>query len=313
MNGIERARFWYDIYGRDMLAGEFGHAVGRIAVGIAGSGSECFGFDDEISTDHDYGTGFSLWITAEDDRESGLELRRKCQQLFRKLKSELPETGHSDGGRISDGVMQIGEFYRRHLGIAGVPENWQQWLMIPEYAFAEAVNGEVFRDDAGIFSAIRNGIKYGMPEDIRLKKLSYHAIMMAQSGQYNYSRCLKHGEYGAAGLALAEFVRHAGALVFILNHTFAPYYKWMFRAMKQLPVLPELSVMLAELLCSSSDGEKKCEAVDRIASVCINELVRQDLTRFHGDYLEPYARELLERISNRELRQLHIMDPGGSF
>ena len=115
MNGIERARFWYDIYGRDMLAGEFGHAVGRIAVGIAGSGSECFGFDDEISTDHDYGTGFSLWITAEDDRESGLELRRKCQQLFRKLKSELPETGHSDGGRISDGVMQIGEFYRRSV------------------------------------------------------------------------------------------------------------------------------------------------------------------------------------------------------
>ena len=35
MNGIERARVWYEVYGREMLAREFSHAVPEIAVGIA--------------------------------------------------------------------------------------------------------------------------------------------------------------------------------------------------------------------------------------------------------------------------------------
>ena len=32
--------------------------------------------------------------------------------------------------------------------------------------------------------------------------------MMAQSGQYNYSRCLAHGETAAAQLAAGEYVTH---------------------------------------------------------------------------------------------------------
>lgn len=31
-----------------------------------------------------------------------------------------------------------------------------------------------------------------MPEDVRRKKLAARLIFMAQSGQYNYSRCLGH-------------------------------------------------------------------------------------------------------------------------
>ena len=310
MNGIERARFWYEVYGREMLAREFSHAVPEIAVGIAGRGSECFGFDDDVSSDHDYGTGFSLWITADGDRKYGFELSRSCHRLFRQLKSDLPVSACSAGGGVEDGVMVIGDFYRRHLGICGVPESWRQWLAIPEYAFAEAVNGEVFRDDAGIFSAIRQEIKYGMPTDVRLKKLSYHAVMMAQSGQYNFYRCLKHGEKGAAALALAEFIRHTGALIFILNHTFAPYYKWMFRAMRQLPVLPEVAGMLENLSGDGLTGEEKGEVIERIAVLFIDELIRGGLAVSGGSYLEPYALELQKQISDRQLRQLHVMDNG---
>ena len=54
---------------------------------------------------------------------------------------------------------------------------------------------------------------------------------MAQSGQYNYRRCLAHGETGAAQLACDELVRSTMHAVFLLNRAYMPFYKWAFRAM----------------------------------------------------------------------------------
>jgi hypothetical protein len=33
------------------------------------------------------------------------------------------------------------DFFEKHLGYPGAPQNFQQWLHTPEYAFAEVING----------------------------------------------------------------------------------------------------------------------------------------------------------------------------
>ena len=40
------------------------------------------------------------------------------------------------------------------------------------------------------------------------------------------------GDTVAAMLALDEFVRQAISMVYLLNRTYMPYYKWMFRGME---------------------------------------------------------------------------------
>ena len=54
MQGLELAEKFYDTYGRPMIRSLFPLYEGRIAAGLAGPGSECFGFDDAISRDHDF-------------------------------------------------------------------------------------------------------------------------------------------------------------------------------------------------------------------------------------------------------------------
>ena len=310
MRGLEAARQWYEAAGTPMLEREFGEVVSRIAAGRVGHGSECFGYDDEVSRDHDFFTGFRLWITEEDERAFGFRLER----AYLKLRREFPPdgegggTGSSELGDAEDGVIAIGEFYRRHLGFPGAPENWRQWLYTPVHAFAEATNGAVFRDDLGVFSGIRETILNGMPEDVRRKKIAARAVFMAQGGQYNYMRCLRHGEPGAAALALDEFVRNAAEMAFLLNRKFAPYYKWVFRSMRDLPKLGHLSAALADLLTGHDSGEAKAAKIERICADIVSELKAQGLTDRDDAYLEPHAFAVQSRIRDREIRALHIME-----
>ena len=309
MRGIEISRNRFETVGLPMLERQFAAELPRIAAGLAGRGSECFGFDDEVSRDHDFNPGFLLWITEADERAFGFRLERAYAKLLREFPPERGTGGESRLGQAEHGVMTIAEFYRRRLGFLGAPENWRQWLYTQEYAFAEATNGAVFRDDSGVFSGIRRTILAGMPEDVRRKKLAARAVFMAQSGQYNFARCLRHNEPGAAALALAEFVRHAVSMIFLLNRRFAPYYKWQFRAMRELPRLADLAAALESLLTRELPGAEKSAQIDRVCARIAAELRTQELSDAGEEvFLEPHAFAVMSGIRDREIRALHIME-----
>lgn len=306
MKGLDAARALYLEKGAELIHTRFPEFEMRIAVGLAGAGSQCLGFDDDVSHDHDFEPGFCLWLTDADDDAIGLALSREMRGLFGGKVSKSSALGTSGVG-----VMRISDFYRRFTGCSGAPEAWRDWLHLPSYALAQAVSGEVFRDDLGEFSRIRNEIAHGMPEDVRRKKLAARLIFMAQSGQYNYSRCLGHNEPGAAMLALSEFVKNAAECVFLLNRRHAPYYKWLLRAMRELPRLGSLADALEFLLTAENtdDGAKlKAEVIEDICAQIVAELRAQKLTCGSWDYLEPHAFDVQSHIENREIRSLHIME-----
>lgn len=81
MQGLELARRYYKEFGRAMIAEHFPDYEGRIAVGLTGSGSDCLGFDDDVSADHDSGAGFCLWLTDDDYENIGFRLAREYSKL----------------------------------------------------------------------------------------------------------------------------------------------------------------------------------------------------------------------------------------
>ena len=65
MKGLELAERYYRAFGEGMIREQFSEWESQIAVGLTGSGSECYGYDDEISGDHDFEPGFCQFLPDE--------------------------------------------------------------------------------------------------------------------------------------------------------------------------------------------------------------------------------------------------------
>ena len=309
MNGIELSKAFFEEYGKPMLDG-FPEVKPYLAAGLFGSGSECFGFDDEVSADHDYEAGFCLFLPDEEtvDRRTAFLLERAYAKLPKEFMG-VTRSLLSPVGGARKGVLRTDEFFLEKIGSKDGNLTAQQWLTVPEQALAEATNGTLFFDNYGEVSRIREALKF-YPEDIRLKKLAGNLLLMAQSGQYNYRRCLDHGEEAAAQLAVFEFVNSATAVIFLLNKVYKPYYKWSFRALRALPLLSLEAEIMEYLLTTPNDSataEEKYYAIEGVASDVIEELQNQNLTEAICGDLEKHAYSVNDRIDDAEIRNLHIL------
>ena len=303
MKGLELAKAYYEAYGKPMLEKDFADVRQRIAVGLCGHGSECFGFDDEFSRDHDFEPGFCLWLTEEDERAFGFRLFRAYGKLPREFDGVRMENKSLFGSDFK-GVHTIRQFYGFYIG-DHVPETNEEWLAIPDFYLAEATNGQVFADPLGEFTRIRLELLH-RPEDVRLKKLGSCVFHMAQLGQYNYARCLRHGEIAAAAVARADFCKNAAQAVYLLNGAYAPYYKWLFRGMERLPLLGDLAADLTALLQAPADAHSM-PLIEDVAAKIAAALRKQGLSARRDDYLEPYAYDIGEHIRDSALRNSPVM------
>ena len=310
MKGIELSRAYFEEYGRPMLENEFPDIMPYLAAGLFGSGSECFGFDDEISTDHDFEPGFCIFLPDEDivDRRAAFLLERAYAKLPKEFKGYRRAMLSPVGG-ARKGVIRTSEFFAEKVGSADGILTAEQWLTVPEQALAETTNGEIYFDNYKEVTRIRKTLG-AYPEDIRRKKLAGNLLLMAQSGQYNYKRCLDHGEEAAAQLAVFEFVNSAIASIFLLNNNYKPYYKWSFRALRALPKLSLEAEIMEYLLTTGNDGEtaeEKYYAIEGIAADVIDELAEQELTDAICGDLEKHAYSVNDKINDAEIRNMHIL------
>lgn len=325
--GLKLARAYWQEFGKPLIAERYPEYQGRIAAGLVGHGSECYGFDDELSHDHDFGPGFCLWLTDEDYAAIGERLQADYESLPDTFMGFGPksQTARAQGAGRRVGVFRIGDFFESITGYRQAPpaDRPHEWLMLDEPTLAAATNGEVFADPLGAFSKTCQGFKL-MPEDVRLSLISRRLGMIAQAGQYNLPRMLQRGDGAAAWCAINEFAEAVASLVFLINTPvsagYMPYYKWRFAALRRLSRrmaarLPDACAQLEDVLRLASaacfggvgfgEGGKGAapaakQVVSIVESICaeiVAELGREGLTDSDETFLEwqrPYVEEHIE-------------------
>ncbi len=309
MQGMEIAEKYYEQYGLPMLREICPELEERVAFGLAGEGSQCFGYDDEISRDHDFGPGFCIWLFEEDFAHYGDKLQAAYEALPKEF-MELSTDNIQDKSRV--GAMTIDEFFFKYLGLSKPPKTNREWLFLKETSLALCTNGKVFKDDTGRFTAFRRELLAFYPEDILRKKIAARAAVMSQAGQYNLLRCLDRNDRIAAILALAKFIEASMSMVYLLNRHYMPFYKWAYHGMQDLPEMQPVIQKIGELGMLFDGIGTDCAAVRKKAyelTECIcegtaRELNKQGFSHCNSAFLQDHLGEIMEEICDPQIRAL---------
>lgn len=290
VTGLALCREYYETFGKPMIQERFGAYQDRIAVGLAGRGSDCFGYDDEASRDHDWGPEFCLWITDETYAEIGEELQKAYLELPQEFKGypRAPEVN----GRGRRGVWRISDFFKSLVGADSYETI--DWKEVSDHGLAAAVNGEVFRDDEGVFSDFQKKLREGYPLPIRFLKLAEAAAGFSQAAQYNFPRMLKRGDRLTAGMMLWDGLKAAMKLQHYVEGKYPPHDKWLSRSLKESDQGREVLSLLEQISGNVSDAGS---SVERLGSYMAMEMYGQDLISDIDPYLDWHSKELVFKAS----------------
>ena len=309
MKGLELAERYYREVGRPQIEKDLPEVLPMLAAGLAGEGSECLGYDDEISQDHDFGPGFCLWLPSATFEAYGAELQRIYDSLPREYAGAGPRVRgpHADG-RV--GAMSVGTFYARFLGGMQPPRTDHEWMAMRDEDLAMAVNGKVFEDNLGEFSRIREAVLEYYPENVWLRRIARCLHRVSQSGQYNYARSMRRGDTMAARMAEDVFLRVTLQLAHLLERKYMPYYKWAWRSFTELPCAARMKGLLEELSSlpdqsaawSGYNGQQlnmadaKVAAIEEICAVLRGELEARGLTARKDDFLDAHVDDIMAQV-----------------
>lgn len=300
-DGLYLCHAYYETYGKPMIQKDFPEYEDKIAVGLVGEGSDCFGYDDDISRDHDWGPGFCMWVSDEVYKAIGIRLQEAYDKLPKEFMGYTRRETPQGRGRM--GLYTIDGFYSRLLG-----ENHYKriddrigkleldWAEIPDESLAAAVNGEVFVDGEGFFSAIRQQLKAGFPEKMLYLKLAEACAKFSQGAQYNFRRMAERKDSVAAVLSLTEGLRHAMKLLYYINQEYPPHEKWLYHGILEKPEYAEEADLIEKIMIST-DVQQQVMMVEKLAEGLCNLLYERNFISIRENYLDYHVKELLKKAA----------------
>ncbi|MDY0289066.1 MAG: DUF4037 domain-containing protein [Sphaerochaeta sp.] len=304
MKGLRLSELFFEQSVCPAFAEELPHQeFQRLAFGLVGPGSECYGFDDELSRDHDWGPRVIVWVPSTTSKDA----IARYQAIYDGLDPYCFGYGHSqkvDSSIIRQGVHPIDGFFSSVLGYDHPPATELEWMVVKEEALSLATNGKVFSDGPGLVTAFRTTLMEYYPTDVWLKKISSRCALIAQYGQSNLLRSYARKDDLGVCYELAMVAREAAMLVYLLKEQYRPYYKWLFLGLEGLGDLGcSVREQLEELFAVRSMRER-VEIIEvlvvclqnAIATVldltpstsCMLSLAEQIQKRIKSDFLQGY-------------------------
>ncbi|WP_328320862.1 DUF4037 domain-containing protein [Kribbella sp. NBC_00382] len=246
--GLELSRLFYTEAVQPILGSKF--PVLPYSAALIGRGSEVLGFDDEVSTDHDWKPRVLLFLR-EEDPAVGETLRRELPTEFRGRSIDVA----ARGVLASVEVHTIGGYFRDALNIDVDGEiTADDWLTFPEQTLRTLTAGAVHHDGAGL-QDVRDRLAF-YPRDVWLYLLV--AGWWRVHPEINLvGRTGSIGDELGSALIGARLVSDLMRLCFLMERQYAPYSKWFGTAFARLECGPELQPILAEVLHASTWQERE--------------------------------------------------------
>lgn len=307
ISGMELSKKYFEEYGHPMIDNEFKEYKDKITIGLVGEGSDCYGFDDCYSVDHDFGPGFCIFVDDDAYEKIGEELTAAYNKLpveFMGYKRQ--ETALGYGRR---GVIKTSKFYENHLGTAVYEEI--DFTKIKDYELAVCTNGEIFFGEDTAFLRMRNALKNGYSLKTRLMLLCEDVSAFSQSGQYNYPRMLQREDDFTAGIMMADFYRAAMVLYHHIMNMYCPHDKWLKKSTLRLSEGCALINLLEKVNCMIKLGESKEDvltAVDEVGAFLAAKLYETGDISDIDPYLANHVSELMFKASIVELSKKELVD-----
>lgn len=268
------------------LAIHFPQIYSQACLALVGVGSECLGYDDAQSRDHDYKTRCQLFLP----RESVNIYKTALHKYFQNT---------SQGELI---ICDISEFYKYYTFFEEGPKSIAEFRKVPTDCLRTATNGMVFYDAHGLFTQIRQRLLNYYPESLRRKRIVYCLNKLAQSGQYNYPRILQRGDYVGSELACTEFITYFIRLIHLLNYRYMPFYKWAAKSAYELPLLGKYASQTLSALVETPIVARG-PLIEEICKKIREVLSQQKLSTSTIDFLTYQAESVRQTIENSTLRQ----------
>jgi hypothetical protein len=281
---IDTSRTFFEEIIQPILEKHFPEITAATAFGLYGYGSEALGLDDEYSRDHHWGVRIDALLPESVTDETQREINAT-------VSSNLPKTyrGHSLFSAYQEGaglaLDTLPGFLERTIGLRRAPLNDVEWLQIPEEDITHVINGEVWHDPLGHFSAVRKTLKAYYPEPVRLRRIAHWCRYFSGMGSYALKRALLRDNVYYASVTFSRAVKWAIQLAFMLERTYYPYDKWIMAHLVLLPRLGEpLKPLVDEAVELSCSWERKLTLLDRISDLLDRFLVADGLIAPHPKF-----------------------------
>ena len=212
--------FFFEVV-KPILERNFPEETAQTTFGVFGYGSEVLRLDDEYSADHHWGLRINALMP-----EAVFEERSAA--ILRVVEVEMPDTyrGHNLREGLSGGkglsLTSMEGYLRRTIGLTKVPKTYREWLSVPEEDITHVINGEIWLDETGQFSAIREAFLGYYPEPVRLRRMAHWCRYYSGMGSYALKRALLRYNEWYAAVAFARAIRLGVQLAFLLDKQYCP-------------------------------------------------------------------------------------------
>jgi hypothetical protein len=234
VQGLELSRRFYFEAVRPILDRRFSSLEHTAA--LIGWGSEVLGFDDEMSRDHAWGPRLQLFVADADVRtEIDAALVEALPREVAGFPTSFEETDEPGTLRIAAGgngsvrhvveIVSLADYLRALIGVHPLEGfSATDWLATPTQRLLELTAGEVFADETGELTRVRELLAW-YPHDVWLVVMAGHWRRIAQF-EHLHGRAGLLGDDLGSRLLAAQLVRDLMRLGFLQSRVYPPYPKW---------------------------------------------------------------------------------------